>query len=373
MREMKTKAFLKWAGGKERELPYILPCLPAYEHYYEPFVGGGAVFASVTAAHYFINDKSEELAGFYRAIAGQDSAFYRWIEAICESWERLLDFASPQGLDSKAPEPFDCRVLEALPTDVILSAFPWHRHIFRQEIAKGLKRKSSRLVALERDYGPLKPEDVQDAFQTVLLGSLYMYFRHLYNCAEVQQIPGLPTALFLFIRSYAYSGMFRYNAQGAFNVPYGGRGYNRKSLRGKLDYYRSTALTEKFSRTTVFNLDFEDFLCRCQPSANDFLFLDPPYDSDFSTYAKNAFTRRDHERLASWLLTATQAKWMLVIKRTPFIERLYLGHGLSIARFDKTYQVSFMNRNDRQAEHLMIANYPLLLEAFTQVAAQRAV
>lgn len=373
MCEMKTKAFLKWAGGKERELPYILPCLPDYEHYYEPFVGGGAVFASVSAEHYFINDKSDELAGFYRAIAEQDCAFYGWVEAICESWERLLDFVSPQDFGTANPLTFDNRALEALPIEAVLAAFPWHRHIFQQEIAKSLRRKASRLVALEREHGPLKPGDVQDALQTVFLGSLYMYFRHLYNCAEVQHIPGLPTALFLFIRSYAYSGMFRYNAQGAFNVPYGGRGYNRKSLRGKLAYYRSATLVEKFSHTSVSNLDFEDFLTRHPPTANDFLFLDPPYDSDFSTYAKNAFTHRDHERLAAWLLTATQAKWMLVIKRTPFIERLYFGHGLSIEKFDKTYQVSFMNRNNRQAEHLMIANYPLALAETGQVARRKAV
>ncbi|RPI82159.1 MAG: hypothetical protein EHM41_19040 [Chloroflexi bacterium] len=35
---------IKWTGGKELELPVILPNLPtSFNHYYEPFVGGGAV------------------------------------------------------------------------------------------------------------------------------------------------------------------------------------------------------------------------------------------------------------------------------------------------------------------------------------------
>ena len=37
--------FLKWAGGKRQLLPRILDLAPArIETYYEPFVGGGAVF-----------------------------------------------------------------------------------------------------------------------------------------------------------------------------------------------------------------------------------------------------------------------------------------------------------------------------------------
>ncbi len=43
----------------------------------------------------------------------------------------------------------------------------------------------------------------------------------------------LGTALFVIIRNYAYSGMFRYNAKGEFNVPYGGIGYNHKNLDKK--------------------------------------------------------------------------------------------------------------------------------------------
>lgn len=39
------------------------------------------------------------------------------------------------------------------------------------------------------------------------------------------------------------------------------------------------------------------FLKELQPNENDFVFIYPPYDSEFSTYAKNAFTKADQERL----------------------------------------------------------------------------
>ncbi|MDI9364386.1 MAG: DNA adenine methylase [Flavobacterium sp.] len=46
---------LKWAGGKEQELKYIIPNLPnKFNDYYEPFVGGGAVYTAVQAENYFI-------------------------------------------------------------------------------------------------------------------------------------------------------------------------------------------------------------------------------------------------------------------------------------------------------------------------------
>jgi DNA adenine methylase len=151
--------------------------------------------------------------------------------------------------------------------------------------------------------------------------------------------------------------MFRYNANGEFNVPYGGISYNHKMMSPKIAYYQSQTLKERFKRTTIFNLDFEDFLTKQPPNERDFVFLDPPYDSEFSTYAKNAFTAEDQRRLADFMIHRCKARWMIVIKYTPFIYSLYDHDGLNIRMFDKKYLVSFMNRNDQKTEHLLITNY----------------
>jgi hypothetical protein len=41
IRTERLPSLLKWAGGKEQELRYILPVIPPFRRYYEPFVGGG--------------------------------------------------------------------------------------------------------------------------------------------------------------------------------------------------------------------------------------------------------------------------------------------------------------------------------------------
>ena len=55
---------------------------------------------------------------------------------------------------------------------------------------------------------------------------------------------------------------------------------------------------------------------KTQPNEQDFVFLDPPYDSEFSTYAQNAFTKEDQERLADYMINECKAKWMMIIKYT---------------------------------------------------------
>ena len=84
-------------------------------------------------------------------------------------------------------------------------------------------------------------------------------------------------------------------------------------------------------------------------------FLDPPYDTDFSTYAQNEFGHEEQKRLCE-CLKRTPAKILLIIKNTDFIYELYKDN-FNITSFDNKYMVSFMNRNDRKAEHLIITNY----------------
>ena len=63
------KTFLKWPGGKEKELPVIRENIPVYTgRVVEPFVGGGAVYFDVENPSCCINDKSFELINFYNCI-----------------------------------------------------------------------------------------------------------------------------------------------------------------------------------------------------------------------------------------------------------------------------------------------------------------
>ena len=70
------KTFIKWAGGKEKELPIILKNLPKnFNRYVEPFVGGGAVYLNINCENSVINDKSDELMLLYKMIKKHDKGF----------------------------------------------------------------------------------------------------------------------------------------------------------------------------------------------------------------------------------------------------------------------------------------------------------
>lgn len=367
------KPIIKWPGGKEKELEFIFPNAPTkINNYYEPFVGGGSVFMAFNANKFFINDKSKELINLYQFISKKDSEFYKWANGIETAWRNTHNYASSIGLEnlfiSFRNDEIDVKelknkievfvkeneqnILNNLPI-----IFTINRNVFVSEVKINLTRKLQRMKKLELEKWVLPYEDVKSNIETAFMSALYMYFRNLYNDKEVQKQSEFHTALFLFIRNYTYSGMFRYNDAGDFNVPYGGTSYNSKTLDNKFNYYQSEKVLNKFSHTKIENLDFEDFFKQNEPQENDFVFLDPPYDSEFSTYAQNNFTREDQARLANYLCNECKAKWMMVIKATPYILSLYDNKGLNIKQFDKTYTVSFMNRNDKQAEHLIIMNY----------------
>ena len=64
-----AQPFVKWAGGKRQLLDEIRSRLPeGYGDYYEPFVGGGAVFLDLAPNNATINDINASLINAYRQI-----------------------------------------------------------------------------------------------------------------------------------------------------------------------------------------------------------------------------------------------------------------------------------------------------------------
>lgn len=64
-----VKPILKWAGGKRQLLGEIIPCIPSFEGtYFEPFIGGGAVFFELKPPKAIINDYNPEIVILYKVI-----------------------------------------------------------------------------------------------------------------------------------------------------------------------------------------------------------------------------------------------------------------------------------------------------------------
>lgn len=373
---------IKWAGGKEKELPYIKENLPnKIDRYIEPFVGGGAVFFDLNIKNSIINDKSEELINLYRCIKYQDKDFFTKLKSINKNWVLLEGV-----VENNANELFKmyreyCRQLNdnkdikniklqfndkiyafvikhAEEFNGILSAeFNIEIDNFINEIVKNLISKMNRMYKIEIQRKKMNERDTLDNIECAFKSAFYMHFRHLYNEAENLNIDiSFYTAIFYFIREFCYASMFRYNKNGKFNVPYGGISYNRKEFIKKINYISSRKIKDYMSETKIYCDDFESFLNEIKPKKGDFIFLDPPYDTEFSTYAKNEFAKQDQIRLCEYLKN-TKANIMLIIKNTEFIYNLYNTKEFNIKSFDKKYLVSFQNRNDKETEHLLITNY----------------
>ncbi|UUV99494.1 DNA adenine methylase [Vagococcus luciliae] len=63
------KPFTKWTGGKRQLLPELITNMPEqYNRYYEPFIGGGALFFEVLPTHATINDFNTDLIYTYEEI-----------------------------------------------------------------------------------------------------------------------------------------------------------------------------------------------------------------------------------------------------------------------------------------------------------------
>lgn len=61
--------FLKWVGGKRQLMDDIQPLIPSQiSTYYEPFIGGGAVFLSQQPKKAVINDYNAELINVYKIV-----------------------------------------------------------------------------------------------------------------------------------------------------------------------------------------------------------------------------------------------------------------------------------------------------------------
>lgn len=383
VKQNKLTPLLKYPGGKEKELSYILPYLPSgANNFYEPFVGGGAVFFSIDANKYLINDKSSELISLYEAIKHNDAVFIDKLKQIDHNWNILSSVISNHiddiveicdlykennlskiRLQDRISE-FVFRNAEEF-NGVLRPAFNVGIDNFVSELIKSFKNKILRIKEIEKANSEFSKEQITLNIECAFKTAFYMHFRHLYNNVNKYEIEkSFETAIFFFIREYCYSSMFRYNSFGKFNVPYGGISYNKKSLDKKIKYFSSPGLIEHLNKAIIEELDFYEFMKKHPPSKNDFIFIDPPYDTDFSTYAKNTFNQADQVRLAKYLKEECDGYFMIVIKDTPLIRTLYKkdesvknNRSIKIAEFDKKYVVSFQGRNDADVVHLVITNY----------------
>jgi DNA adenine methylase len=155
---------------------------------------------------------------------------------------------------------------------------------------------------------------------------------------------------FYFLRKTCYRGMLRYNKSGGFNIPFGRyKTYNFETVK-------DPAYHQQLSKTDIYCDGFQR-LFQDYNSKDNFMFLDPPYDSKFTDYGYCQFGRDKQEELAK-CFKETEIRCLMIIGKTPFIEELYQDY--IVGEYDKKYRFKLHSGrigDDINNQHLIIKNY----------------
>jgi DNA adenine methylase len=96
--------------------------------------------------------------------------------------------------------------------------------------------------------------------------------------------------LFYYLNRTCFNGLCRFNQSGEFNVPFGT--HNSITYARDFSAYRRLLKNWQFSNGDIESL-------RVRPE--DFIYADPPYDVEFTTYSAGGFSWDDQVRTAEWL------------------------------------------------------------------------
>lgn len=213
-------------------------------------------------------------------------------------------------------------------------------------LRKELTSLETTYISNQIAYEKLKATDTTSIYVENKNEALYYLLRDMFNAKIEKKYSD--ASLYYFINKTSYSGMLRFNSKGEFNVPFGRyKNFNTKFV--------SEAHSELLNKAEITNTDYSDVFNRC--TANDFIFLDPPYDCIFTDYGnieQNDFTEDDHVRLAQDFRNLP-SRALMVIGKTPLTEDLY--RPFIKAEYKKKYAVNIRNRFKSESMHLIITNY----------------
>jgi DNA adenine methylase len=154
---------------------------------------------------------------------------------------------------------------------------------------------------------------------------------------------------FFYLNKTAFRGIMRYNSNGEFNVPYG------RYKKINWSQLKNQNLIELLRNTDIREQDYKEIFE--EVDENDFVFLDPPYDSNFKKYGQDAFTEDDQRELAQYF-AQSPAKCLMIIGETELTANLY--HEYIVERYHKKYAFRiYSNRvgDEINNNHLVIRNY----------------
>jgi DNA adenine methylase len=147
--------------------------------------------------------------------------------------------------------------------------------------------------------------------------------------------------LFYYLNKTCFNGLCRFNATGGFNVPFG----KYKTITYRRDFAEYTSLLRAW---TLSCGDFE----RLPVRDDDFVFGDPPYDTDFTAYSAGGFSWDDQVRCA-YRFARHPGPVVMTNQATPRVIELHQSLGYVVETVEAPRRISA--NGDRATASEMIA------------------
>jgi DNA adenine methylase len=176
----------------------------------------------------------------------------------------------------------------------------------------------------------------------------------------------------LFLNATCFNGLYRTNAAGGFNVPFG--------QLANPDFRKTELIIElsTFLKDAVFSTqNFDEFLDLHQPIKGDVVYLDPPYvplssTASFTAYAKAGFGLDDQKHLAKVIhrLVENDVSVILSNSYTDLTMGIFAGTGLRFFKVSmmRSIAAKAQSRNsvyEILASNVLLSDIPKCLEAIS--------
>ena len=159
----------------------------------------------------------------------------------------------------------------------------------------------------------------------------------------------------IYLNKACFNGLYRVNSKNEFNVPSG--------KKNKVNTYDGVNLGIIYCYLNLNNVrllstDFEEAVKDAKKG--DFVYFDPPYDSDtstFNSYTENGFGKEEQERLAKVFkyLDKRGCYVMLSNYNTKLIKELYKDYNFNIIEAQRNIGAKAKDRG--KVEEVIITNY----------------
>ncbi len=159
----------------------------------------------------------------------------------------------------------------------------------------------------------------------------------------------------IYLNKACFNGLYRVNSKNEFNVPFG------KKL--KINTYEGSNLITVSNYLTmndikILSVDFEEAVSTAKKG--DFVYFDPPYDSDtntFNSYTEEGFNKDEQRRLAKVFkeLDARGVYVMLSNHNTVLINELYKDYNIHLIEAKRNINANGSKRGN--VEEVIITNF----------------